>query len=75
MSAIALLTKAIEYDVNGRKLEALKLYEDGIGELLKQCKGNFTILNAPTASIMLVITQSSRIQRGNSIFRLKSSNI
>lgn len=39
MSAVTILTKAIEYDMNGRKLEALKLYEDGIGELLKTSKG------------------------------------
>lgn len=39
MSAIDLLTKAIEYDVNGRKMEAMKLYETGIGELMKMCKG------------------------------------
>lgn len=39
VSAIDLLTKAIEYDVNGRKMEAMKLYETGIGELMKMCKG------------------------------------
>uniref|UniRef100_U5EU64 MIT domain-containing protein n=1 Tax=Corethrella appendiculata TaxID=1370023 RepID=U5EU64_9DIPT len=38
MNAITFLTKAIEYDVSGRKLESLKLYEDGISELLKECK-------------------------------------
>ncbi|XP_055620550.1 MIT domain-containing protein 1-like [Toxorhynchites rutilus septentrionalis] len=36
--AITLLTKAIEYDMNGRKLESLKLYEDGIEALLKESK-------------------------------------
>ncbi|XP_055609840.1 MIT domain-containing protein 1-like [Uranotaenia lowii] len=36
--AITLLTKAIEYDLNGRKLESLKLYEDGIEALLKESK-------------------------------------
>ena len=33
-----LLTKAIEYDLEGRRLESLKLYEDGIAELLKTCR-------------------------------------
>jgi len=36
--AIQLLTKAIQYELAGRKLESLKLYEDGISELLKSCK-------------------------------------
>ncbi|EAT33031.1 AAEL014714-PA [Aedes aegypti] len=36
--AITLLTRAIEYDMNGRKLESLKLYEDGIEALLKESK-------------------------------------
>ncbi|KAL1387481.1 hypothetical protein pipiens_012755 [Culex pipiens pipiens] len=36
--AITLLTRAIEYDINGRKLESLKLYEDGIEALLKESK-------------------------------------
>ncbi|XP_035788754.1 MIT domain-containing protein 1-like [Anopheles albimanus] len=36
--AVTLLTRAIEYDVVGRKLEALKLYEDGIEALLKESK-------------------------------------
>lgn len=39
MSAIELLKKAIEFDVNGRHMEALKLYQSGIADLLKQCKG------------------------------------
>lgn len=39
MSAIELLKKAIEFDVSGRRLEALKLYQSGISELLIQCKG------------------------------------
>lgn len=39
MSAVSLLTKAIELDVSGRRIEALKLYEEGIGELLRICKG------------------------------------
>lgn len=38
MTAIALLKKAIEYDMNGRRMESLKLYEDGIEELMKVCK-------------------------------------
>lgn len=38
MSAIDLLTKAIELDVNGRHREALHLYQNGISELLQQCK-------------------------------------
>ncbi|XP_063701314.1 MIT domain-containing protein 1 [Culicoides brevitarsis] len=38
MSAVSLLTKAIELDVSGRRIEALKLYEEGIGELLRVCK-------------------------------------
>ncbi|XP_058828075.1 MIT domain-containing protein 1-like [Topomyia yanbarensis] len=36
--AITLLTRAIEYDLHGRKLESLKLYEDGIEALLKESK-------------------------------------
>lgn len=40
MMAVTLLTRAIEYDVVGRKLEALKLYEDGIESLLKESKGD-----------------------------------
>lgn len=28
----------LQYDIAGRKLESLKLYEDGCGELLKMCK-------------------------------------
>ncbi|XP_053676029.1 MIT domain-containing protein 1 [Anopheles nili] len=38
LMAITLLTRAIEYDVIGRKLEALKLYQDGIESLLKESK-------------------------------------
>ncbi|CRL06470.1 CLUMA_CG019543, isoform A [Clunio marinus] len=38
MTATQLLTKAIQYELCGRKLESLKLYEDGISELLKTCK-------------------------------------
>lgn len=39
MSAIDYLVKAVEYDLNGRKLEALKLYQSGIAALLQICKG------------------------------------
>lgn len=39
MSAIDYLVKAVEYDQNGRKLEALKLYQSGIAALLQICKG------------------------------------
>ena len=38
-----LLTKAIEYDMEGRRLEALKLYEDGITELMKVFRGDFLL--------------------------------
>lgn len=38
MSAVDYLKKAIEYDINGRKLESLKLYESGISALLVDCK-------------------------------------
>lgn len=38
VSAVDLLKKAIEFDVDGRHMEALKLYQSGIGELLRQCK-------------------------------------
>lgn len=39
MSAIDYLKKAVEYDMNGRKLESLKLYQSGISALLEICKG------------------------------------
>lgn len=39
MSATEYLKKAVEYDLNGRKLESLKLYQSGISALLKTCKG------------------------------------
>ena len=42
-----LLTKAIEYDMEGRRLEALKLYEDGITELMKVFRGDCTLRKAP----------------------------
>lgn len=42
--AITLLTRAIEYDINGRKLESLKLYEDGIEALLKESKGKLRLV-------------------------------
>ncbi|XP_031641259.1 MIT domain-containing protein 1 [Contarinia nasturtii] len=38
MSAIDYLKKAVEYDMNGRKLESLKLYQSGISALLEICK-------------------------------------
>lgn len=38
MNAKDILTRAVEYDVAGRRLEALKLYEDGIEELLQSSK-------------------------------------
>lgn len=38
-SAVDLLKKAIEYDCNGRRMEALKLYQDGIARLLEEYKG------------------------------------
>lgn len=38
MSAAEYLVKAVEYDVSGRKMEALKLYQSGISELLRICK-------------------------------------
>lgn len=38
MSAVELLQKAVRLDANGRMLEALKLYQSGIDELLKTCK-------------------------------------
>lgn len=42
MSATDYLVKAVEYDLNGRKLESLKLYQAGIAALLQICKGNRT---------------------------------
>lgn len=42
MSAVDLLQKAVRLDANGRMLEALKLYQSGIDELLKVCKGKLT---------------------------------
>lgn len=38
MSAVELLKKAIEFDVGGRHREALRLYQNGISELLQQSK-------------------------------------
>lgn len=38
MSAADYLKKAIEYDMSGRRLESLKLYEQGISALLETCK-------------------------------------
>ncbi|XP_037040870.1 MIT domain-containing protein 1-like [Bradysia coprophila] len=38
MSAVELLQKAVRLDTSGRMLEALKLYQSGIDELLKICK-------------------------------------
>lgn len=38
MSAIEYLKKAVEYDISGRRLESLKLYESGISALLEECK-------------------------------------
>lgn len=38
MSAIDYLKKAVEYDMSGRKLESLKLYQSGISALLEICK-------------------------------------
>lgn len=40
MSASDYLKKAVEYDIGGRKLESLKLYESGLTALLETCKGN-----------------------------------
>lgn len=42
MSAIEYLKKAVEYDMNGRKLESLKLYQSGISALLEICKSEFS---------------------------------
>lgn len=39
MSAVDLLKKAIEFDLKERYMEALKLYQSGIDQLLTQCKG------------------------------------
>lgn len=39
MSATEYLVRAVEYDVSGRKTEALKLYQSGIAALLDICKG------------------------------------
>lgn len=41
MSAIEYLKKAVEYDMNGRQLESLKLYQSGISALLEICKSKF----------------------------------
>lgn len=51
MSAVELLQKAVRLDTSGRMLEALKLYQSGIDELLKVCKSeslsmdSFELLN------------------------------
>lgn len=42
MSASEYLVKAVEYDLIGRKLESLKLYQSGIAALLQICKGKQT---------------------------------
>lgn len=38
MSATDYLKKAVEYDMSGRKMESLKLYQSGISALLDLCK-------------------------------------
>lgn len=43
MSAVELLQKAVRLDTKGRMLEALKLYQSGIDELLKVCKSELTV--------------------------------
>lgn len=42
MSAVDLLKKAIEFDLKERYMEALKLYQSGIDQLLTQCKGTYS---------------------------------
>lgn len=39
MSAAEYLFKAVEYDQNGRKMEALQLYTQGVEALLQTSKG------------------------------------
>lgn len=41
MSASDYLKKAVEFDINGRKLESLKLYQSGIAALLEVCKSGY----------------------------------
>lgn len=54
MSAIEFLTKAIEFDVAGRRSEALKLYRSGINELLQTCKCKYIQTVAGFSCINLV---------------------
>lgn len=41
MNLAEILEKAIQYDLVGRRIEALKLYESGIAQLLQKVKGKF----------------------------------
>lgn len=61
--AITLLTRAIEYDMNGRKLESLKLYEDGIEALLKESKG--TSLSVSSLQRKTIIFKSTTSGNGS----------
>lgn len=63
MSAIELLTKAIELDVSGRRIEALKLYEDGIAELLRICKGTVNF-----KSLLIIIRHFNGLLLDKTIF-------
>lgn len=76
--AITLLTRAIEYDINGRKLESLKLYEDGIEALLKESKGKFILVRIfygiPYSLKTKFLSKLRRIQSESSTSRIKSSS-
>lgn len=79
MSAIDYLVKAVEYDLNGRKLEALKLYQSGIAALLQICKGKqfcifFQRMNCLSILSRRNCPQMRRIQRRNYISKRKSTN-
>uniref|UniRef100_A0A182JGG9 MIT_C domain-containing protein n=1 Tax=Anopheles atroparvus TaxID=41427 RepID=A0A182JGG9_ANOAO len=73
MMAVTLLTRAIEYDVVGRKLEALKLYEDGIEALLKDSKGDQNCRNVKYIQLLTVKDSKNNDEQGRAFETLKES--
>ena len=51
-NATTILTKAVQYDQIGRKLEAFTLYEDGIRALLETCKSKSKAIQLKTGIII-----------------------
>lgn len=75
MSGVALITKAIELDLSGRWIEALKLYEDGIAELLRICKGNISLFSFIIfKQSHIYLFQLRQMKRKRNTFKPKSSS-